>query len=329
LIVACNSNQKAFFEAEFPNLRYVDLSGYGVSYSNAKWSTSVSLVLQARKILTKVKAENRWLASFLAQNQVNAVISDNRYGLFSPETPCILITHQLAAQSGLGKLADKVFQRLLYRFINRFTECWVPDFKKNQTLAGSLSHPQKNPSIPTTYIGALSRLERCSEPTAEPAIDVLVLISGPEPQRSAFEKIIFNQLAHQEFQSVVIRGLPANTNTRVDNNLTVHDHLPAKSLNELICRAKLVICRSGYTSIMDLLKLGRNLVVVPTPGQAEQEYLAKWLAQNGYAITMQQKDLSISRAKIAAQSFPFVRFDRDMNEYKLVFKNFVERISSL
>src|SRR5205085_1132122 len=171
----------------------------------------------------KIKYENAWLSTFLKENKVDAVISDNRYGLYHPDVSCIFITHQLNVISGFGPLVDRALQKFLFRFINRFTACWVPDIKINNGLAGILSHPEKMPSIPVQYLGPVSRFEKCTTPV-EKKFDVLVIISGPEPQRSIFEKKIFEQSALSGKKIAIVRGLPQSNKILNNKKVAIFNH---------------------------------------------------------------------------------------------------------
>jgi uncharacterized protein (TIGR00661 family) len=327
LIIACNSTQKKILITEFPLLSYVELGGYDVKYAHNKRSTQLKILFQMGKILTRIKTENRWLDAFLKNNDVDALISDNRYGLHHPKLRTVLITHQLSVHSGYGMIADKISQKILYGFVNKFSECWVPDFEKNTTLAHKLSHPEVFPNVPVHYLGPLSRFEVCDH-SMQTDIDILIVLSGPEPQRSILEKIMFDQLKTSEKKIAVVRGVPEELPESTIGDAIVYNHLDAGKFNRLVCSSQLVICRSGYSSIMDMIKLNKKLVVIPTPGQPEQEYLGTYLSQNGFAVCIQQHKFLLKDAEQLAAKFSFRHINRDMNEYKKVLKDFVISISS-
>ena len=327
LIVACNSTQKNLFQTEFTGVRYVELTGYGLSYGSGKWATRLKIMAQSGKILMRIKSENAWLKAFMQENKVHGLISDNRYGLYHPQIPTVFITHQLYVKSGYGTLADQIIQKILYRFINRFTVCWVPDFKKRNSLAGLLSHPQSLPEIPVKYLGAISRFNECAGVTTK--FDLLFLISGPEPQRTILEKIMIDQAEKSDKKIAMVRGLPGDSTIVQNEKISIYNHLNGNKLNKLICESELIICRSGYTTIMDMVKLKKKMIVIPTPGQPEQEYLAGYLSQNHFAISISQNAFMLDRALELAANFTFTHVDTDMNEYKIVLKEFVQEISSL
>jgi UDP:flavonoid glycosyltransferase YjiC (YdhE family) len=325
VIIACNSTQKALLTREFPKLTYVHLAGYNLKYGKNRWGTMVRIILQAPKILIRINNEKSWLNIFLKSQSVDCIISDNRFGLYARNVPSVFITHQLYIKTGLWKVADRLVQWLNYRRINRFSTCWVPDRKGTKTLAGRLSNPGTLPAIPVQYLGGLSRLKACSAITTP--IRLLVILSGPEPQRSIFENLLLKELELQPGKIVLVRGLPGEgENVQVKNNVTIHNHAPASFLNELMCNAELVISRSGYTTVMDLLKLGKKSILVPTPGQAEQEYVAIHLHKEQLAYTVSQAQFNLQSSLTAANEFPYQVSPWPMEDYKKAIKEMIEQI---
>ena len=285
----------------------------------------VRIILQTPKILIRVNNEKTWLNIFLKSQLVDLIISDNRFGLYAPGVHSVFITHQLYIKTGLGRLTDRFVQWLNYRRIQRFSTCWVPDYKGSPTLAGILSNPGKLPATPIHYIGGLSRLNACSE-VKEP-VNLLIILSGPEPQRTIFENLLRGALKQEPGKTVLVRGLPGESNVvQEENDLIVYNHAPAALLNQLICSSKLVISRSGYTTVMDLLKLGKKSILVPTPGQAEQEYLATHLYNEQLAYTVPLANFSLSKAMAAANTFSYQLYGRPMEEYKKAIVDIIEQI---
>jgi uncharacterized protein (TIGR00661 family) len=327
LVVACNSIQKKILQPEFPALRYVELEGYSLNYGSDKWSTRIKILLQLKKILTRINQENAWLRSFIKENKVDALISDNRYGFYHPKIPSVLITHQLHIHSGYGAIADKLSQFLIYRFVNRFSVCWVPDNEKTNGLAGKLSHPRSLPAVPVRYLGPVSRFDEC-ESNSEKNYDALIILSGPEPQRTILETIMLEQSEPINKKIALVRGLPEQQPPLYHKKITTFNHLNSAELNKLICESQLIIGRSGYTTIMDMIKLKKKMAVIPTPGQPEQEYLAKHLSENHLALTYPQYKFSLPQIFDDAANFKFAHADLNMNEFKIVLKEFVEKISS-
>ena len=291
--------QEALLREEFPSLTFVELPGYRVKYDKNRALTIFRLLRSIPKILIRIKREKAWLRRFLARETLDLVISDNRYGLTAPGIPCIFMTHQLLIKTPFGLHADRYLQKLNYRLIGKFSRCWVPDIEKNG-LAGELSHPRLPPPIPTRYIGWLSRFD--DESAASQENTLLILLSGPEPQRTLFENLLLRQAMdlkhHTGPRLVLARGLPGGGPPLppLPSWISAHDHLPAAALQTIIGKAALVVARAGYSTIMDLQRLGKRALLIPTPGQTEQEYLAKYLAGNGWASCVDQNAFSLAEA---------------------------------
>lgn len=322
VIIACNSIQKILLISEFPQVSFVDLQGYDLKYGKTRWGTVLRIIFQIPKILTRINNEKRWLNIFLKQHPVDIIISDNRFGLHASKIHSIFITHQLYIKTGLGIFADQFVQWLNYRRIARFTACWVPDYKGDQSLAGKLSNPDKLPPLPVQYLGGLSRLHPCTERNS--TIDLLIVLSGPEPQRSIFEKKLLKELKGYTGKAVLVRGLPESKDEiRIGDNVTVYNYAPVNQLNKLICSTDYIISRSGYTTVMDLLKLQKKSIFVPTPGQAEQEYLAEYLHDKQFAYAVTQQEFSLHAALQAAHSFSYRQQAFLMEDYKLIIRQYV------
>jgi UDP-N-acetylglucosamine transferase subunit ALG13 len=326
ILIACNSLQKSLLKEEFPDLTYVSLSGYNIFYGRNKTLTSAAILLQLPKILIKINREKRWLGRILKQYNIDGIISDNRYGLYAPHIPSVFIIHQLFIKTGLGGWADRMAQRINYRFIKRFTTCWVPDNKGENALAGELSNPGQLPGIPVRYIGNLSRFTGCVEKTSSG--DLLIILSGPEPQRSIFENKLIAELGIYEGKVTLVRGLPESSSLlHLRSNISVFNHLPAAQLNQMMCKAAIVISRPGYTTVMDLIKTGKKSILVPTPGQAEQEYLAQHLYDKRVCYCVTQTEFSLSKALESSAKFPYQIMEADMETYKKEVQEFVNALT--
>ena len=323
VIVAAEGAQKALLHEEFPFLTFAELPGYRVQYDKNRALTVLRLIASIPKILIRIKRENGWLRRFADSERPDLVISDNRYGLYLPGTVTIFITHQLSIRTPFGKVADRLLQRINYSAIARFSVCWVPDMAGGNGLAGELSHPKRMPPIPTRYIGWLSRMELMPAPsikdfderTREGAADtrsgssvreveeVLVLLSGPEPQRTILEKMIIEQVTGCDCKMVVVRGLPGRSGRPLEapRGVVVFDHLPAGELERLMLRSDVVLSRPGYSTVMDLRRVGKKAIFIPTPGQTEQEYLGGYLAGKGLGICVRQHAFSLKAALMQAR----------------------------
>ncbi|HLI92813.1 MAG TPA: glycosyltransferase [Puia sp.] len=257
--------------------------------------------------MIRIKAENRWLRRFLLQTPVDLVISDNRYGLYAAGTGCIFITHQLAIRTGFGRLPDRWLRQANYAFIQRFMACWVPDEAGPDNLAGKLSHPRRMPAVPVRYIGWLSRFGAAAgepgQPQPAPRIDLLLLLSGPEPQRTILEDLLLAQLHTANLGRVaMVRGLPGGGREPIRApGVEVHDYLGTAALGTLIGLSRVILSRPGFSTVMDLAALRKRAIFIPTPGQTEQEYLGRYLAGKGWAVCRRQRGFMLPEALAGAR----------------------------
>lgn len=299
--------QEVLLRKEFPNLNFLMLKGYRIKYAAS--GIGLKILLQVPKILSVIKEENKWLKEQVDKYEFDAVISDNRYGLYHEKIHSVFITHQLAIKSPFGKWSEKFLQQWNYKYINRFSECWVPDVQGEDNLAGELSHPQKFPPLPVKYIGALSRFS-LSAAIGETGViknHLLVILSGPEPQRSLFENIIVNQIVHYPGTATIVRGLPlANDILPSTNLIHFHNHLGTDLLKEEMTKAEFVISRCGYSTVMDIAVMKKKSILIPTPGQTEQEYLAGYLMNKRFSLCLHQKKFSLRAAIEKARAFEYI-----------------------
>jgi uncharacterized protein (TIGR00661 family) len=323
VILAAEGPQAKMLQQEFPALEILPLTGYRIRYATHKWKFALKILQQLPSILRSIKQENKWLASLMKTRRIDAVISDNRYGLYNPAITSIFITHQLQVKAPFS-WAEKFIRRELYKHINNFSACWVPDSKTTPNLAGSLSHPQLLPRIPVHYLGPLSRLEATE---TNEKFDLLVLLSGPEPQRSILEKIIVQQLHTIDKKTLIVRGLPVGAEPlKVSSHVQVKNHLGTIDLQAAISAASVVIARSGYSTVMDLCKLQKKAILIPTPGQTEQEYLARHLHQQHCCLCYQQHEFNLSTALAESASFAYEKININMNGYQQVIESFLQHL---
>jgi uncharacterized protein (TIGR00661 family) len=296
--------QEELLKTEFPDLPLLSLPGYRIRYSKTAKGLAWKMIQQGSKINRAIKFENRWLKKMMALYQFDAVISDNRYGLYHPSVPCIFITHQLLIKSSMAPWSERVLQKINYRYINQFAACWIPDHETNHPLAGDLSHPAVYPGIPVRYIGPLSRFEQ--KDIAVIKNHLLIILSGPEPQRSLLEEIILRDISHYNHTATIVRGLPGfSSHIPSTNMIRIYNHLPSAALNDEISKAEYVISRSGYSTVMDLMALQKKSILIPTPGQTEQEYLGEYLMKKRMAVGILQTGFSLQPVLEKAQAFSY------------------------
>lgn len=238
------------------------------------------LALQSPRIILTIRKEHHAVQKIAHAENIDFIISDNRYGCYHDAIPCAIIIHQLSL------IAPAVAKYYNQRLIRRFRECWVPD-SPDHGLSGKLSTSR---SVAHKFIGALSRMSIDDRKVVD--LDILAMISGPEPYRSMLEALLARELPGSGLSYRIVRGLPGEAGGAPGAHTV--NHLPSRELNDLIARANIVISRPGYSTIMDLAALKKKAIFVPTPGQTEQLYLARELERKKIAPMVLQKDLSVA-----------------------------------
>ena len=293
VIIAAYGNSYIFLKSELPELKIIQFPGLNVCYSNRK-SQVVKMFFLVPKIIYWTIKENLELRKIIKKENIDIVISDNRFGLWNRKTYNIFITHQLKVKfPGWLSRLEFIYKVLLKFLLNKYNECWIPDFKDKYNLSGELSH-LKNNLKDSYYLGPLSRFKKDEAINATTDIDILFLLSGPEPQRTIFENIIFDQTKNTKLKLVIVRGSLVQSKNKF--SFPSYNLLNAKQLSKIIGVSKLVVCRSGYSSIMDLVTLNKQAVLVPTPGQTEQEYLAQYLKSRKMFYSVDQDNFNLMEA---------------------------------
>lgn len=307
VIIAADKAPLGFLKNTFPNLQSISLPGYIIRYTSNRY-LSFKMFLQLPGFLKSIKKEHQLLQTIIDEHQIDLVISDNRYGLWTKKIPTVFITHQLFIQAPFGK---RWLNKINHLFIQKFNECWVPDNEKPANLSGKLAHTKKLHAFPTHFIGSLSRFSGKSISTTQ-KYDAIVIVSGPEPQRTVFENLVAKQAEKTALKIVLVRGLPLENKVPTylkSANIEVYNHLTTTLFLEKIAQSDLVISRAGYSTIMDLAVLGEKAVLVPTPGQTEQEYLAKYHFEKQHFFTQKQQEFDLKEAIKKATNFTGIQIE--------------------
>lgn len=286
-ILASDGIALQLLQKEFPHLQSLTLPSYEIEYakngSDFKWK----LIKNSPKMIEAIFAEKKIVKKWVAEFNLLGIISDNRLGVHSKKIPSVFITHQLTVLSGK---TTWISSKLHQHFIKKFTECWIPDFEKIPNLTGKLGHI-KNTILNLKYLGPLSRLEKKALPIQ---YDLMVILSGPEPQRTFLEEKLKNEVRLFAGKVIFIKGIiETEQKIEVDENVTYYNFMTSTEIENAYNESEIVLCRSGYTTVMDLAKLEKKAFFIPTPGQFEQEYLAKRLKRNGFVPYAKQDTFKI------------------------------------
>ena len=293
VVIAGAGRAGKLLQKEFPQLQYIALPAYAPTYTGK--DMVLDMAKQSLHFLKVIDKEHKLLQGLIDEHRFDLVISDGRFGMHTTKLPCIMIAHQIAIQMpGLMKLVQALVNLKNRRYLDKYTEVWIPDHSTRQNLSGKLSHIL---GLPDKYkfIGPLSRFAKVDDKTI--AGYVLVLLSGPEPQRSKLQEQISQQMQASPYRYTIVEGRLEKDSTAIvhdKNNRTVA-YLTTAQLASEMAQADMVVCRSGYSSIMDLAALGKKALLIPTPGQTEQEYLAHHLSKHSSFVVQQQHKLNINK----------------------------------
>jgi len=302
VVIAADKSPLALLQKEFPTLKFIILKGAEVKYSNSKNQIG-SILKFLPSFVQSIKQEHLELNNILKENHFDVVISDNRYGLWNKNSYTVLITHQLKLKLPFFLAFAEGFTKLLiYNLVKSFDEIWVPDFEDSENnLSGKLSHFRTKLGSKLKYIGILSKFQSSSFTGKENRKTLVlsyisIILSGPEPQRTLLEELLLSELSKTDLNVKFILGkqeyLPK---TQHYTNIEFIPFAGKEELYEVIQNSEFVICRAGYSSIMDLVVLNKKAILIPTPGQTEQEYLAEYLKGNKLFYSITQDEFSIER----------------------------------
>jgi uncharacterized protein (TIGR00661 family) len=316
IIIAADGRPYEFLRKEFPSCRFIRLRGAKITYP-AGHGFMVNILRISPSLIRSYFRERQDLKKIIRLEDPDIIVSDNRYGLWNRDRYCIFITHQLRIilPPQLRFISGQL-NRIIRKQAEKFNECWIPDFELHNGLAGQLSHPPRLP-VNAHYIGTLSRFSvppRQREIPLPADFDIMVALSGPEPQRTILEETIIEQVVKSGLSGIIVRGLTESAEEwDLTNKIHVFSHLESAKMREYFMRSHVVICRSGYSSLMDLVTLGRNAILIPTPGQTEQEYLARYLMEKKIFFSMPQRHFDLLYAIEMTRNFPGMVMQNDYN----------------
>ena len=287
-IIASDGEALQLLKKEFPNLLCLELPSYQIAYPEDETKFKWKMIQQLPKIWEAVLDEKKTVKAWVKQYNLCGIISDNRLGVRSKKIPSVFITHQLRVLTGSTTWFSSALHQ---KFIQKFNEVWVPDFSGELNLSGKMGHP-KNTTTATKYIGPLSRFQKQNQTVIK--YDLLVLLSGPEPQRGILEVQLREQLVNYTGRLLFVAGKVETEQKKytIDSH-TYYNFMTGSALELAIQESDIILCRSGYSTVMDLVKLNKKAFFIPTPGQFEQEYLAKRLKKNGLFPFAKQNQFTV------------------------------------
>ena len=320
ITLSAEGNGKIILQKYFPGIPFVEIPGIEIKYPR-KGSMAISMIGQMRGMMDAIRNEHQQLEKLIVQHGFTHVISDNRYGLYSDRIKTAFICHQVNIMTPAHlNFLKPILKTLHKKRIEKFNELWIPDVDTNDNMSGELSR-HDHIGIPVRHLGILSRFEASAEPDKK-KYDYIALLSGPEPQRSILENKLTELLKKSGKKSLLVKGIPGDNTSDSNHQLEIVSAITDKQLIHSLHSETCLIARPGYSTLMDVSVLQHgNLVLVPTPGQTEQEYLADRL-KTKYGVTIVKQDKLIELPKISRLSNPLPA--HQSSNIQSVLKSFLE-----
>ncbi|MCF8713911.1 glycosyltransferase [Joostella atrarenae] len=306
-IIASDGEAYNLLKKEFPTLEFIEMPSYKIKYAEKGKHFKLKMLWDSPKILKAIKKEKKRTKELVKELKLDGIISDNRLGVYSKKVHSVFITHQLNVLTGNTTwFSSEMHQKI----IKKFNECWVPDVAGEPNLSGRLGHLKKE-SHTLKYIGPLSRLGKRVLPIK---YQLMVVISGPEPQRSLLVNLLLKEVTEFDGKVLFIKGKIEEKQQVIEQgNCTIYNYMNSEQLENAFNESEVIISRSGYTTVLDLAKLGKKAFFIPTPGQYEQEYLAERLQESQLVPYCTQDDFSIEMLKRVNNYNGLVGFESDFN----------------
>ncbi len=325
IILGADNRPYEFLKHRFPDLPVIRFEGYVPHYPK-KSAMALKMLSDMPEMMRRADEAHAFLEKFVKKNNIDIVISDNRYELWTKYARTVFVTHQIEIQTGnYGKITKMAIKQLVSGFIKKFDELWIPDFEGDINLSGKLSHVNKYPLKNRHFIGPLSRFGFVNPKNIDKKPDVLIMLSGPEPQRSILEVKLKDQAFHTGLNTVILQGRPEDEYYEKMGNVEVFSHLPDEEVAGYINNADIVISRPGYSTVMDLAWFGAKAVFIPTPGQTEQKYLAEYLKKKGYYYYQNQNDFDLEQAIAESVNYSGVLLKNDYIILKKRIENLINQ----
>jgi hypothetical protein len=294
IFIGSGRDHLLLFRDELPGVSYIEFPGFRPGYSRL-FPQYIPLLLKTPLLIYHIIREHYRLKKIIRDYDINVVISDNRFGLWNRKIKTVYVTHMpLIPFPKPLRIFEFIGIRMHRAIIKKYSFCFIPDLPGELNVSGRLSHGIKLP-VNVRYTGILSRFiseESFSEENTGILHHNTVILSGPEPQKGILKQKLVTLLKDKIPMTVMFEGKPGmRVETAGPGNIIFYNHLPAPEMKEIIQGSEIIISRSGYTTIMELISLNRSAMLIPTPGQTEQEYLAEYLSEQGWFTFKKQRDL--------------------------------------
>lgn len=295
IIIGSGEEHLALFRKELPGLSYLNFSGFRPGYSRSL-PQYLSVLLKTPLLLYHIIKEHSKLKKIIRSHSIDIVISDNRFGLWNKKITTVYVTHMpLIPFPKPFRFLEFIGIMLHRAVIKKYSFCFIPDLPGVLNVSGRLSHGLKLPEN-VRYTGILSRFNSNGQTDKVKNLKYehnTVILSGPEPQRGILKQKLTTIFKDKVPVTVMLEGTPGKENgPGTSGNITCINHLLTREMKEMISGSQSIVTRSGYTTIMELISLNCSALLIPTPGQTEQEYLAQYLSEKRWFSSIRQNQIN-------------------------------------
>lgn len=284
LHIVCTGKALAYLKTELQNtsVTFYDIPDYPPLERGRGILFYLYLIIDSLTTVFVIRNEHSFIKKLVTEIKPEFIISDGRYGTYSPDIPSFLVSHQISFVMPRGlSIFQGIADYFNFKTFQKFDRILIPDYEGENNLAGALSHHKMLEKLPHSYVGILSSLKKQS---TTKDIDYLFTVSGYlEEHKESFVSKLLEQAKQLKGKKVFILGNAENkSDVTYVGDIEIHSSVSGEARQNLYNRARYVVSRSGYTTIMDLVELGIPGYLIPTPGQTEQEYLAHYLGDKKF-----------------------------------------------
>jgi uncharacterized protein (TIGR00661 family) len=294
ITIISNGRSLDLLKKELGNaIDYIDIPDYPMLLSENSRQFMAKSVIYWPVFIRKMQSGLSKVTKMLKNMNCDVIVSDGRYDVYSKKIPSFFISHQIRIMNPLRirmfETGSEIFNMF---FFKRFVGVIVPDYK-DDNLSGDLSHNlRKIDENKIHYIGVLSDFKKKK---TKKDIDYLISITGPEPQRSFLQEKLLSQINNLNGNIVITLGKTEIKDKHINDNITTYSFLKKQEREDLLNRAKLIISRTGYSTILDLAVIGAKALMTPTPGQVEQVYLSEYHNKKGTFFSVDQEKINLTK----------------------------------
>ncbi|MEK6968538.1 MAG: glycosyltransferase [Nanoarchaeota archaeon] len=298
--IVAKGNSLLMLKNELGDASNYELMQYEVPLKFSDKGFSMFETLKAGpSFISLISSQKKWLENFSAKEKIDRVIADGEIGYHLKNKKSFFVNNQLRLLP--GSLLGDGTELLTDVFSKGFEKVIVPD-DENGTLGGLLTSKTRfYDKKRLAYVGILSSIRKKN---VVRNVDYFISISGPGISKEVFTRQVMEQLHLLKGKVVVALGRPDLKEIASKGNAKIYPYLNRKQQESFLNKAKLVISRSGYTTMMELAEIDKKAFFIPTLNHPEQEYLAKFQKNSGRFHYSKQDSFNFKEDIDEAKQYP-------------------------